>query len=224
MDAAEFALKKAELLRIIQNEPSAHADRDGLTPLQQRKLANEEVRFADLVLEEELCAELYMDILELNDAQMDRFVKFVLDNDFPGDCLRRRFDQTYIKVRVLDKKPNLSAVSYAMLVILVANLGEYKPSPGEILNNALLRSVKDEEPGLFLELLFQLQDPGYYERELVENYGTRYEYAQLAFSGDRTVRKYGIEVFERIIAGLKNKLEAQELEWQEKFIKEHKVQ
>lgn len=224
MDTIDFAAKKAELLDLVKKEPTAFADRDGLTPLQQRTLANKEGRFADLVLEEELCAELYMDILELNDAQIDRFVKFALGNDFPGHCLRRRFDQTYIQVRALDKKPDLSAVSYVMLMVLVARLGEYKPTPGEILNNELIRSIKDEGSGLFLELLLLLDDPAYYEKEFTENYGTRYDYAQLAFGADlQAIRKYGINSVERVFSAIKDKLAPQELKWREEFIKEHKV-
>lgn len=223
MDDA-FEARKAELLQLIRNEPTARADRDGLTPLQQRTLENRAGRFADLVLEEEACAELHFDILDLNDAQIDRFVKYALDNDFPGDCFRRRFDQTYIQVRVRDKKPDLSAVSFVMLMILVVRLGEYKPTPGEILNNALITSMKDEEPGLFLELLLLLDDSSYYEKELSENYGTRYDYAQLSFGADlEAVRKYGIGPVERVFSAIKDKLEPKQVKWREDFIKEHKA-
>jgi hypothetical protein len=218
-----FDSQKAELLELVKREPDAFSDRDGLTPLQQRKLRNEEMRFSDLVLEEELCAEMHMDILELNDAQIDRFVKFALDNNFPGHCLRRRFDQTYFQVKVLKEKPDLSDVSYALLMNFVVQLGEYDPTPGEVLNNPRLASVKEEEPGLFLELLFQLKDPSYYERELIDNYEKRYGYGVFALGCDRLVRRHGIDCVERILEGVKNHLTPDELKWRHDFITEHKA-
>ena len=115
-----FEAKKAELLELIKREPTALAARDGLKPLQQRKLLNEEIRFSELV---ELCSEMYMDVLGLNDAQIHCFTQFVLDNYFPGHCLRRRFDQTYIEVRVPKEKPGLSDISYALLMNLVVQFG-----------------------------------------------------------------------------------------------------
>jgi hypothetical protein len=218
-----FDAQKAELFELIKREPTARANRDGLTPLQQRKLRNEDIRFSELVVEEELCAEMHMDILELNDAQIHHFVQFVLDNDFPGHCLRRRFDHTYFKVRILKEKPNLSDVSYALLMNLVVKLGEYNPTPGEVLKNPRLTSVKEDEPGLVLELLFQLKDSSYYERELIDNYETRYGYAVFALGCDRLVRRHGIDCVERILTGVRDKLTSDELKWREDFISEHKA-
>lgn len=218
-----FEAQKAELFELIKREPTALADRDGLTPLQQRKLRNESLRFSELVLEEELCSEMYMDVLELNEAQMYSFVTFVLDNNFPGHCLRRRFDEMYVQVKVLKNRPDISNVSFALLMNFVVQLGEYKPTPGEVLNDSRLVSVRDEEPGLFLDLLLHLKDSSYFERELIDNYEKRYGYPMFAFRCDPLVRKHGISCVERVLEGVKNYLTLEELKWREDFIAEHKV-
>lgn len=224
MDTTTFLAKKAELIRLIKSDQDAMADRDGLKPLQQRSIEMREIAvFQDVLLEGELCADMYRDILDFTEEELRVFVSYVSDLPTSKDCLRRRFNHVYLIHVRGQYKPDISANCYMLLLCLVIELGEYKPIPGEILNDKFLVSVKNDYPGGWLQILLHFDDPKYYEEELIGGYGELYGYEHFGLLDTAQARVFGVESVERVFERIKEKMDEKEIGFYQKFLVEYKT-
>lgn len=218
---ASFEAQKAELFELIKREPTASSNREGLTPLQIRLLNLKSLSTSELREEERLCADLYDLIPTLNDAQVDRFVKYILQSDFEGSYLHLRYNYFYMKN--LRMSTSIDPIVIGLLVAMVLNLGKVKIDYNELLNDPVLTQLKTKDPDLWLELLYQT-NWDLFEEDLVDRFEI-YGYEVLALGRERWLAegRCNMERLSNLVHRLSGMLEEVEKRWMMDFITEYKV-
>ncbi len=204
---------------MVAADPTARADKDGLTPLQQRLIKNQApyTTFDELDKEEVFCAELSAAILALNEEQVDRFVKYVLQCPFIGKYLRKRYNTVYLQ-NLKSTIPPLSPIVVGLLTAMVLNLGKVKLGDRELLSDPILVQLESKDPDLWLELLYQT-NWNRFKAELVERFEL-YGYETLALGRERWLDDGRCDLIElaTMVQMLRDKLESKELKWMQDFI------
>lgn len=217
-----FDTQKAELLELIKGEPTASVNWEGLTPLQIRLLGIKLLTLDETKEEEELCAELCNAVLALDEVQVDRFVKYVLQAGFDGDYLRLQYNDAYIQM-MKTHVPPLDPIVVGLLTAMTLNIGGAKLVGSELLNDPVLTELKTKDADLWLELLYQ-SNWNLFEEELIDRFDM-YGYEVLALGRERWLDegRCDLERLAKLVHKLSNSLEDSERGWMEDFIAKRKA-
>lgn len=215
-----FDSQKAELFELIKGEPTASVNWEGLTPLQIRLLGIKLLTLDEIKEEEELCAELCNELLALDEVQVDRFVKYVLQAGFGGDYLRLHYNDAYIQM-MKTHAPPLDPIVVGLFTAMILNIGGAKLTDSELLNDPVLTELKTKDADLWLELLYQTNNWDLFEDELIDRF-EMYGYEVLALGRERWLDegRCDIERLEKLVHKLSNRLEDNERDWMENFIRQ----